>query len=356
MWIMPDPTSETPKRGRKARETERRSPLSRLLLREDLGFDYDWIDRWEENGEVKEESLAPESLPPFIADNFAEAAKKNADAKTERGIKATFDGYMNGVRRDIDRLVAGGCNRRVIYCCLVELSPHREAMRQGHRRASKLGPDEEYEQLDEYEDKPEPTTREHTGIIKREADLLRHLIYVHRNALQLASDAQNRPLPSGLFTTLEDADDALVLLMDSMRWLSDLAEDYAAPMKRRLLKGKELLHLTAYVMLVTDANNIVGRDRAEMYSALVKLIDLVVDTMPEPRFKVKQSPRKTKAKKPAPDSKAKKKAKKKAKEPPRERQPSDFVNKVLDFQQAQPQLYEELMSRLAELHRFHKQS
>src|SRR5579863_263857 len=325
MWIMPGHTSKTPKRERKAKEAERRSPMSTLLLREALGFDYDWIDIWEENGVVKEESLAPESLPPFIADNFAEDAEKNADPKTERGIKAAFDQYMKDVESYIDRLVAGGCNRRVIYFCLEELSPQREAMRRGHRRASRLGPDDEYERLGEYEEKPEPTTRKHTGIIKREANLLQHLIYVHRHALRRAGDAQNRPLPSGLFTSLEDTDDALVLLVNSLRWLAGLAEDYAAPMETTLLKGKELLHLTAYVKLVTDAKNVVGRDRAEMYSALLHLIDLVVDTMPEPRFKVKQSLGKTKAKKSAPDAEPQ--------EPPRKREPSDHMRKLDDFKQ-----------------------
>ena len=347
MWVMDGGSPKTPKRERKATETERRNAMSKALLREALGLDYFWIDRWEEDGEVKEKSLAPESLPQFILDNFAEAAKKNADPRTPRGIKARFDEYIKDVESYIDRLVAAGCNRRVICFCLEELSPYSEATRRGHRRASRLGPDDEYEQLDEYEKKPEHTTRKHTEFIKREATGLRHLIYVQRRALQLAAHVQKRALPSGLFTTLEDPDDALALLMSLLGWLSELAEDYAAPMKTTLLKGKELLHLTAYVKLVAHMNNIVGRDRARMDRTLADLLNLVVDTMPEPRFKVKQSPRKTKGKRPAPETKAKR--------PAPTRAPSDLLGKLHDFERAQEWLYKELMGSLEKLHRFHEE-
>ena len=105
--------SPAPSTPRKERLPRRR--VEEVLLKERLGLGDEWIERWEQGGKCFEESLAPAGLPPFI--------------------RATLSpGKVARVENHLDRLVAAGCRRPVLYFCLEELSPDAVAVREGRRR------------------------------------------------------------------------------------------------------------------------------------------------------------------------------------------------------------------------------
>jgi hypothetical protein len=375
-----------PKTPRKEKEAERRKLMSEVLLRKALELDIPWIEEREEDGEVIKVSLAPEELPAFVEDNFKQDAWKDANSKTERGRSSFVDDHMTTVEKNIQRLVELGCSRRVIYFGLEAMSPHEAAKREGRRRLlEEVGPDGECEQLDEYGERPGRTTRDDMGKLKAQADYLRRLVSRHRRGILLAAEAQRRYLPisettglftapkdaeearaqrrylpSGEFTTPTDAEDTVKLLINSLTWLSDLDEEYAGVMEAGLLKGKELLRLTAYVVKVRELNSIVGPEKVEMHSALTNLVNLIVKAMPEPKFKVKEPTSRVKVDEPPPETvEGPPPATVEGSPPatvegsPREPDPSDLLRKLDDFLEDYPNLHRDLMNKLEKLHRFH---
>lgn len=86
--------------------------ISEALLADRLGLNEEWIERWEEGGEIREESHMPDRLPAFIHKNF----KK---------------GEIEDIGREVKRLVEAGCRRQVVYFCLAQLSPEAEWLRAG---------------------------------------------------------------------------------------------------------------------------------------------------------------------------------------------------------------------------------
>ena len=103
-----------------------RHKLHEEVLEEVLSLRDEWIDVWKSAGEWVEESLAPDKLPDFIRAGRSREEIKDVEAH-------------------IDRLVAAGCVRRVLYFCVDQLGPEAEANRYGLQMKSKPGAEGEYE-------------------------------------------------------------------------------------------------------------------------------------------------------------------------------------------------------------------
>ncbi len=188
-----------------------RKKISEELLADRLGLNDDWIDRWEEDGEWREESCAPDQLPEFI--------RKGHNKKEE----------IEDIENHIERLVAAGCSRRVVYFCVSQLSADAEWLRAGgdrksipDRRAGIADNQPKDNTLQKRQQKL--VTREDMEAVVNNAKTTRQLIQRHQRELLLVVDAAEHSLPRGLTTRLELAEDALALLEDSLTWLAKLAE------------------------------------------------------------------------------------------------------------------------------------
>ena len=246
--------SPTPRAPRKERVP--RLMVDEVLLAERLGLCEEWVDRSEQGGEWKEESLARDELPPFI--------------HAAVGQYKVYD-----VEGHIRRLVEAGCLQPVLYFCLEELSPEAAAVREGRRRRPVPGEDGEFSPAAEREKERSLATREDMEAVRNTADAARRQIHGHQRELLLVADTKAVPLPTGMPTVPEDADDALSLLKESLTWVSRLADAYTAPFEKTLLKSKGLLYLTAYVLGHADATKVRGRRWKGVDKELAGLASLV---------------------------------------------------------------------------------
>lgn len=287
---MRSPTSKTPSKERVARRM-----IEEALLEDRLRLNDEWVERWEEGGRWVEESLAPSKLPPFIHTTLS------------RSNVYRVEEYLN-------RLVAAGCLRPVLYFCLEELSPNAEAVRRGRQRRLVPGSDGEFNLSAEWMEGLPPTTREDMKVVRTKAKTARRLIHRHRRGLLLVADTKEFPPPSGIMTGPVIAEDALALLEDSLTWVSSLAAAYTAPFEKTILMSKGLLYLTAYVMAHVDASKIRGRRGDGVGDALAGLASVVSG---------------------------------------RTWSPSDLRAKLHKFERDHLRLYRLLVHKLGELHRFH---
>jgi hypothetical protein len=286
---MRSPTPKTPR----TRVPRRR--IEEALLEERLGLHDEWVERWEHGGRCVEESLAPAGLPPFI------------HATLSRHKVYRVEEYLN-------RLVAAGCSRPVLYFCLEELGPEAAAIREGRRRLSVPEKDGEYRLLDVRDGGRPLATREHMEAVRNKAEAARRLIHRHQRELLLVADTHEFNLPSGMPTVPLDIDEALSLLKDSLSWVASLAEGYTAPFEKTLLKSKGLLFLTAYVLRHAAPRKVAGGRRDGVDKALAGLASLVTK---------------------------------------RKFSPSDLRGKLREFGKDHPRLHRLLVRKLDELHRFH---
>jgi hypothetical protein len=216
-----------------------RKKISEALLADRLGLNEAWIERWEKGGNWKEESSAPDRLPDFI--------RKNHNKEDIAG--------------EIDRLVAAGCQRRVVYFCLTQLCPEAAWLRAGgerkpvFRKEHAATDDEDYE-LQKVERRI--ATREDLEAVANTAKAARKRIHRYQRELLLIAEAAKYPLPSGLICRPELPVDALEFLRDSLSWVATLAGAYTAPFKSTLLKSKGLLYLTLYVSMFADSKKLRG--------------------------------------------------------------------------------------------------
>lgn len=203
-----------------------RKAISEKLLAERLGLNDPWIDRWEQNGVWHEESCAPNHLPSFI---------RRQREKDE----------VRVVEDLIDRLVAAGCQRPVVYFCLTQLSPASEWLRTGGRYRGVQAKDDEY--TAQQKEIKKLATREDMASVTSSAKEARKQIHKYKYELSLVAEASRGFLPLGISTYAEDPEDALLLLEGTLTWVARLANAYVAPMATTLLKSKGLLYLTTYV-------------------------------------------------------------------------------------------------------------
>ena len=291
IWAtMHSPKPQTPTKNRVPRRR-----VEEALLEDRLRLNDEWVERWEEGGNCVEESLAPAGLPLFIQTTL----RRDKVYRVEE--------YLN-------RLVAAGCRRPVLYFCLEQLSPEAEAAREGRRWKSIPGEDGEFTLTAERTQGRKFATREDMEAVRNKAETVRGLFHRHRRELLLVADTNEFRLPTGIMTGPEDSEDALALLEESLTWVSSLAGAYTKPYEKTLLKSKGLLYLTAYVLAHAGATKVRGLRWMGVKGELAGLASLVT----KKRWR-----------------------------------PSDLREKLRKFEMDYPRLYKLLVRKLDELHHFH---
>jgi hypothetical protein len=279
-----------------SKERVPRRRVEEALLAERLGLYDEWVARGEQGGKCIEESLAPAGLPQFIRDTVG------------RG-----NDYYE-VEGHVKRLVEAGCRPEVLYFCLGELSPEAAAIREGKPRRSVPGEDGEFTLAAERTEGRPLATREDLEAVVDKAAKTRRLIRGHHRELLLVADTNEFPLPRGMTTVPEDADDALALLKESLSWVARLAGAYTKPFEKTLLKSKGLIFLTAYVLSHAQATKVRDLRWMGVDKELAGLASLVTE---------------------------------------RAWSPSDLRAKLRKFEKDHPRLYKLLVCKLDELHSFH---
>src|ERR1035441_1766091 len=216
---------------RSATERASRKAINEALLAEMLGLNDLWIERWEENGILREESCALDQLPEFLKRKLNE-------------------GEVEALEYRVDQLVAAGCQRPVVYFCLLQLSPAVERMRSGWHLVGKPSwPGEDYKAEEEQRS---VASRENMSSLAANARAVRSQIRRFTSDISLVAKASGIALPACLSHSMGSVDDALDLLENSLTWVAKIAEAYTAPMTKTLLKSKGLLYLTLYVSRHAD--------------------------------------------------------------------------------------------------------
>lgn len=192
-----------------------RKRMDEALLRERLGLDDDWPDR-DENGVAR----LPATLPQFIQQK---PSKQLCEVETA-----------------VNRLVAAGCRRQVLYFCLKELSPAAEQSRR-ERKLVRVGEELRMEPL-------KWAPKEDLKVVANQAKRTLKLIRKHRRELLLAYDATKPSIPVDFFEECADAgSEVLSAVPNLLALVRDLANSYVAPFETTLLKSKGLLYLAVYV-------------------------------------------------------------------------------------------------------------
>jgi hypothetical protein len=191
-----------------------------------LGLNEPWIERWEENGALREESCAPDQLPEFLKNKLKKGEVENLEHR-------------------VDQLVAAGCRKPVVYFCLQQLSPTSEWIRSGGHHVGT--PSRPGEDCTIKRQKTPVATREDMSSLVANARATRNQIRRFTSSLSLMAKASGIALPACLSISMGNVDDALDLLENSLTWVAKIAEAYTAPMAETLLKSKGLLYLAAYV-------------------------------------------------------------------------------------------------------------
>lgn len=348
------------KKAKQAKPKVPRRAIDEALLMVRLGLNEDWIEVWEDGDGWRAESLAPSELPAFIREKIEREARddsKTATVTEWEGIKRTAKETLDAVNLAIERLTQAGCCKEVIYFCLDQLSPEEEEWRskgelmtrsRKQRVQSASADDESYEDQNfpAYMTRRKLATREDMERLVRAARSMRGTIFRYSRELSIVADAIDMvkaeypantaadsargkgtknteanevvvELPSGLETTPVDADDALLLLTNSLLWVLSLAKAYTAPMQSTLLKSKGLLFLTAYVELVIRECKPHERVRAKMRGYVADLANAAVGT------------------------------------PEKQLSPSYLLDKLENFKRDHPRLHERLELNVDKLHEFH---
>jgi hypothetical protein len=231
-----------------------RKRISEALLADRLGLNEEWIERWEDRGKIREESL-PDRLPDFIRKKY-----KKGDIKD--------------IESEIERLVTAGCRRQAVYFCLAQLGPEAKWFRAGGEREPVFTNEQEDAVM--YKDyERELATREDLEAVANTAKAARKKIHRYQRELFLVAESSNYRLPVGFDCRPKTAIEALDLLQDSLAWAAALADAYTAPMETTLLKSKGLLYLTLYVSMFAGGKKLLGSRPSDFHRDSSKPSDSV---------------------------------------------------------------------------------
>jgi hypothetical protein len=212
-----------------------RKKTAELLLEERLGLSEDWLNR-DQDGAVH----LPSALPEYLT-------KKRSKQE------------LKSLEEDLHRLVAAGCRKQALYFCIAQLSPEAERFRAGWEPSFDAGGNGE-DGVSRTRKRPPATRQDLEGVANKAAGA-RRLIHKYRNELLRAAEMKQWPLPGGMFTEFASADEALSVVTNSLTWVCNLAESYAAPFETTLLKSKGLLYLTLYASMYADVRQISSQQR-----------------------------------------------------------------------------------------------
>jgi hypothetical protein len=305
-----------------------RKRISEALLADRLGLNEEWIERWEDRGKIREESL-PDRLPDFIRKKY-----KKGDIKD--------------IESEIERLVTAGCRRQAVYFCLAQLGPEAKWFRAGGEREPVFTNEQEDAVM--YKDyERELATREDLEAVANTAKAARKKIHSYQRELFLVSESSNYRLPLGFECRPKTAIEALELLQDSLTWVAALADAYTAPMETTLLKSKGLVYLTLYLSMFAESKKLHGSRISSLHRDSSKPSDSVrarrtfLAGDPLTNLAVILTSRDK-------DGKDEGNKQKKAKDTAWSL--SDLQRKLADFKEGYPRLYKRLAQKLKELHDF----
>jgi hypothetical protein len=210
--------------GNKTKASADRKRIAEVVLAERLGLDDDWMD-------LEAIPDLPQTLPSV--DGSKPADEKEAE-------------------EELTILVSRGCRRPVLCWCLEQLGTEADERRKGKVR--RLVPAEDESKSQWKITTPVLQTREDMAAFITVSRTYEEALRRVEKELLWTADAKGNAhrLPQGLLTEeLPTADEALLLLRQSVAWARNLAEDYRAPNDRLLVKSKGVLFLLAYVWLHT---------------------------------------------------------------------------------------------------------
>ena len=152
-------------------------------------------------------------------------------------------------------LVEDGCQERVLWFCLAQVSKEAHAWRSGR----------------EYESVPVPGslgdedftlrvrdrkigTREDLKTVANSCKKVRKAVREYLAAFDLIASAfpEEHPLPAGMLTEIDGPIEAFSLLRGLLFWTENLAADWQAIEEAKVLKGKGPLYLGIYVKHATQ--------------------------------------------------------------------------------------------------------
>ncbi len=203
------------------------------------------IDRLGLNGEWADPDNLPKSLPNKLSGNIAEKLPQSDKVEIEE---------------ELDRLVAVGCRRGVLYWCLQQLGPEQDRLRAGARWKSPFEEDKLQftpllvdHNIATQKDEMIPLINQIQATAKAISDCRRELLL---SAQALGAECA---LPHGVFDEgPPDAVEAIATLQSSLLWVQRLAEFWEAPYEAAVVRTKGVLFLLAYVSIF--GRGLSGRD------------------------------------------------------------------------------------------------
>ena len=143
-----------------------------------------------------------------------------------------------------------GARKKVLYWCIGQLGPGAEDARQGTKHSGGIG--EDGQPVGVVSRKPAMATRQDMAGLFSKVRSAAQGIRKYREELLLLSEACNDiELPSGMMTEPELPEEALLLLLNSLSWVSRLSLEWQSPNPTQLMKSKGLLFMLTYVWIST---------------------------------------------------------------------------------------------------------
>ena len=221
------PKSKVPTTSEERKEVRRK--IAGVTVQDRMGLDEEWLD-------PDTTVDLPTELPEFEGQGLTPIDREDLE-------------------KYLDRLEEGGCTRGILYWCLGRLGE-----REGKPQSADVGripaKEEPQGKLRRRIKLPKLATREDMADVASAAKSAAHAIWKYKGELLLAADALEMDCqpPSGFVTeSAFDAVESLNVLMDSLRWVRELAENWQTPSQTTLMKSKGVLYLLAYVSMKTLA-------------------------------------------------------------------------------------------------------
>jgi hypothetical protein len=215
-----------------------RKRITEQVLMERLSLDEEWLN--------------PDNLPLHFHQQLPRSLQRDKSPATIRDIE-----------RDVDRLVAVGCDRGVVYWCLEQLTGEEEEFRMRGALIPVLEEDEHSGRVP-MRQRPLATQEDMLPLINRVRSASRFIEKYKRELMFTAEGFMEQiPLPEApLMEGPSDPSDALLLLKSALLWARRLAEHWAAPQLSTVMRSKGTLFLAAYASLHSGSKTLRIKSRA----------------------------------------------------------------------------------------------
>jgi len=204
-----------------------RQKIATALLLERLGLEADWHD-----------PDFPINLPTSLPSNTSRSLTRSDLRDIESGLR---------------RLGSIGCNERVLYWCLGQLTDTAEKERHGDETVIRNAGSEQEEDFQKTSKPHSMPTRQDMLALSNKARNTAKAIKRQERELLLMSRvfADSIEGPSGFFNEPQLPEESIAILLSSLGWIRKLADAWQPPNLRVLTKSKGLLFLLVYVWYCT---------------------------------------------------------------------------------------------------------